>query len=293
MDRVKGRYRTVVWRFLVFGCRLLLATAAPAAPPAGAALTTADCQKCHDRQPQEIEAKGAAHKTAIDCLACHESHRPKVAKNIPECSNCHSGTPHYEIKGCQTCHNPHSPLEITLKGELKAVCLTCHEGPGKDLAANPSKHTEVACNFCHADKHGVIPDCISCHEPHSKQMTQADCKTCHQAHKPLALTYGTTVPSVQCAACHDQAFALLNASQTKHRDLACVACHADKHKMVPQCADCHGQPHAAGMHQKFPQCGDCHNIAHDLNNWAGQGGAKAPQGTKPQPAGKPQPATKK
>ncbi len=293
MDQVKNSVRSLVWMLLGVGIGLFLVAASPAAAQEGAVLTSADCQKCHDRQPKEIAAKGAAHKTEIDCLACHESHRPKVAKNIPQCSNCHSGTPHFEIKDCMSCHNPHAPLEITLKGELKAVCLTCHEGPGKDLAANPSKHAEVACNFCHAEKHGVIPECVSCHEPHSKQMTQADCKTCHQAHKPLALTYGKEVPSAQCAACHDQAFGLLMASKTKHRDLSCVACHASKHKTVPQCADCHGLPHAEGMHKKFPQCGDCHNIAHDLNNWSGKGSSKETQGGKPQPAAKPQQGTKK
>lgn len=235
-----------------------------------AVLNINDCAKCHTKEPQQIAAQGMAHKTEITCISCHESHRPKVANNIPACSNCHSGEPHFSVEGCLGCHNPHSPLDITLKGELKAVCLTCHAAQGQELTANPSKHTEVACNFCHAEKHGVIPQCGECHEPHSPKMAQSDCRICHQAHQPTLLTYGPDVPSVHCAACHETAYALLDASKTKHHELSCVTCHADKHKVVPACSDCHGLPHAEGMHQKFPKCGDCHNIAHDLNNWPSQ-----------------------
>jgi predicted CXXCH cytochrome family protein len=263
---------------VLFGLGFCLAPALPVWAQQAAAkptLADADCAKCHEREPREIAEKGSAHKTEISCMACHESHRPKVANNIPECSNCHSGAPHYELKNCKTCHNPHMPLDITLKGELKEVCLTCHQQQGQETKASPSKHAEVACNFCHANKHGMIPECVQCHKPHAPTMTQADCKTCHQAHQPLLLTYGPQTANIQCAACHQKANDLLMASETKHRSVTCVTCHANKHKTVPQCSDCHGKPHAAGMHEKFPRCGDCHNIAHDLNSWKGQQAPKA------------------
>jgi predicted CXXCH cytochrome family protein len=278
----KGKFVfTSVVRCLVFlglGLWMTLSAPVPArsadAPPT---LTSADCVKCHQKETAAIAANGKAHKTELTCQSCHESHRPMSANNIPACSNCHSGEAHFEVKGCTKCHNPHSPLDITLQGELKDICLTCHGAEGKELKENPSKHTEFACNFCHADKHGVIPACTDCHESHSDQITQSDCKSCHQAHKPLALTYGDNVPSNQCAACHDRAFAQLTASKSKHHDKACVFCHAGKHKVVPQCSDCHGMPHAPGMHQRFPKCGQCHNTAHDLNNWpAKQETPKAP-----------------
>jgi predicted CXXCH cytochrome family protein len=236
-------------------------------PVQRAALSADDCGKCHQRQPAEILAQGAAHKTQVNCRDCHQSHRPAVAKNIPLCSECHSGTKHYELKECMSCHNPHQPLEVTLKGELKGACLTCHEGIGKELDSNVSKHTKFACNSCHAEKHGAIPECIKCHKPHSPQVKQADCKACHQAHQPKTLTYTDQTASILCAACHSNAFNLLSASKTKHREVACVACHQSKHKNTPQCTACHGNPHPDVMHQKFPKCGTCHNIAHDLNNW--------------------------
>jgi predicted CXXCH cytochrome family protein len=247
-------------------CGLLVGGASLSAM-AQASLTAGDCVKCHDQQPAEIEANGAAHKTEIDCQACHEGHRPKVANNIPQCSNCHSGTSHYEVPECMSCHNPHQPLDVKLKGELKAVCLTCHAGPGEQMVASPSKHAEVACNFCHAETHGNIPNCVACHSPHSETMVQNDCAACHKAHKPLELMYGPDTGSALCASCHDTAFSQLAVSKSKHNQVACVTCHANKHKTVPQCSDCHGMPHAQSMHTKFPKCGDCHNTAHDLNNW--------------------------
>ena len=230
-------------------------------------LSVADCVKCHSEQPAQIAANGASHKTEIDCQACHAGHRPASAKNIPNCSDCHSGSNHYQVENCLGCHNPHQPLNVNLSGEHKKVCLTCHDGPGKQMVASPSKHATFACNFCHAGDHGTIPECVSCHSPHSSSMTQANCATCHQAHQPLMLTYPATAASTLCASCHDTAFNTLTASKAKHSQIACVTCHASKHKTVPKCTDCHGLPHAEGMHTRFPKCGECHNVAHDLNNW--------------------------
>lgn len=255
------RFRTILGTFLFF-LTLLSATSLFAA----AKLSTDDCNKCHEVQPAEIAAAGAAHKDKINCLDCHTGHRPVSQNNIPACSLCHSGSDHYTLNDCMGCHNPHQPLAVVLKGELKAECLTCHTEQNAQLVAHPSKHTEVSCNFCHAEKHGVIPACSECHEPHSADMVQNDCAVCHQAHQPTILEYPNTTQNQLCAACHDTAYAQLLATQTKHRTVGCVECHANKHKTVPQCSDCHGTPHAAGIHAKFPKCGDCHNTAHDLNN---------------------------
>lgn len=254
----------------VLGFSLALAAPVLAQAPAKAALSTADCTKCHEQEPAQIAANGAKHRDQINCQDCHTGHRPQVAKNIPECSMCHGGKPHYEIKDCKGCHNPHQPLQVVLKGELKSVCLTCHIPQNEQLEAHKSKHTKLACNFCHADRHGVIPECVKCHKPHSNDMAQKDCASCHKAHKPLMVAYGAETPSNFCGACHSTAYSLLKASKAKHKDVACVTCHQDTHKMVPQCSDCHGLPHPDTIHSQFPNCGQCHNIAHDLNNWPAQ-----------------------
>jgi len=275
----------VVFAALVWTGTGLAAEAAPPSPAAAAPkLSNDDCAKCHDKQPAEIAANGAAHKTQIGCQDCHTGHRPKSANNIPKCSMCHSGEKHFELEGCTSCHNPHQPLDVVLKGDLKKPCLTCHDAEGKTLEANPSKHTTFACNFCHANKHGVIPACVDCHEPHSDKMTQKDCNACHQAHKPLDVTYKPETPSIYCAACHDGVYKTLKASKAKHSTLECAFCHQLKHKMMPKCSDCHGLPHPETMHQKFPKCGECHNIAHDLNNWPSQKKEAPKAPAKPAPA---------
>jgi len=229
-------------------------------------LSVGDCVKCHKVQPKEIAAAGVSHKDEIDCIDCHAGHRPISDGNIPACAQCHEGKEHYALDDCLRCHNPHEPLNVVLEGELKAECLTCHTEQNAQLVANPSSHTDVSCNFCHAEKHRVIPVCTECHEPHSEQMTQNDCSVCHAAHQPTILEYPETTQSLLCAACHDDAFAQLQASQTKHHEVGCVECHANRHKTVPQCSDCHGMPHSPGIHAKFSECGNCHNTAHDLDN---------------------------
>ena len=252
----------LIFSVLFLSALLFISGNAIAAPM----LSIDDCGKCHEVQPREINTAGAAHESQINCLDCHMGHRPVSQNNIPACAQCHEGTDHYSLDNCMSCHNPHQPLNVVLEGELKAECLSCHTEQNAQLVANPSMHTEVSCNFCHADTHGNIPDCTECHEPHSAEMVQNDCATCHAAHQPTVLEYPETTPNVLCASCHDTAYGQLLATNTKHKAVGCVECHADKHKTVPQCSDCHGTPHAAGIHAKFPECGSCHNTAHDLDN---------------------------
>ena len=257
---LKIQLKTLVITMLVLG----FASVALAQP----LLTVDDCAKCHSEQPAQIEANGASHKTEIDCQACHEGHRPSSANNIPVCSNCHEGSDHYAVKeDCLGCHNPHEPLNVALVGEHKTVCNSCHSAPNQQMTEMPSKHGTFACNFCHADTHGNIPECVDCHDPHSESMTQANCATCHMPHKPLELTYPANTASNLCASCHGDVFNTLTASKAKHSKVDCVTCHADKHKTIPSCNDCHGLPHAQTMHDRFPKCSQCHNVAHDLNNW--------------------------
>ncbi len=229
-------------------------------------LSVDDCVKCHEVESQQIADAGAAHKKQVDCLDCHSGHRPASANNIPACGQCHEGSDHYALAECNNCHNPHQPLQISLSGELKAECLTCHSEQNAQMDANPSRHSEFSCNFCHAEKHGEIPACTTCHDPHSTEMTQTDCATCHAAHAPTVLAYPESTRSSLCAACHSEAYDLLMATKTKHHSLSCVECHQDKHQTTPLCSDCHGTPHAPGIHAKFPLCGNCHNTAHDLDN---------------------------
>jgi hypothetical protein len=233
----------------------------------GSSLSNSDCIKCHKQQPATIDAHGGKHKTEVGCLDCHTEHPPEGKNAVPQCNVCHSGAPHYKLENCGSCHSdPHAPLDLTIEGDVKEACLTCHKKVGIQLKDHPSAHSDLACNECHT-KHRLIPSCMECHEKHTDDMDLASCLVCHPVHMPLVVTYGKDIPSHYCAACHGEAAKLLKKNTTKHKDLSCVYCHRDKHKTVPTCLSCkipHGEPHPAKMLQKFPECGQCHGIAHDI-----------------------------
>jgi len=228
-------------------------------------LTNKECVKCHTDETKDIEKAGGAHKTKVGCLDCHKGHPPKVVEGvIPKCSECHTGEPHFELERCLKCHsNPHAPLCLKLARKITKPCLTCHETQGQELDAYKSFHSNIACTDCH-NKHGEVFECMECHKPHSADMTEADCKLCHQAHKPLEITYKNDISSKACGACHEEEFDLLVKSRAKHHELSCAECHSDRHKTVPECQDCHDQPHSAAILDKFPNCESCHNNPHDL-----------------------------
>jgi predicted CXXCH cytochrome family protein len=229
-------------------------------------LTSDDCIKCHTSEPADVAKAGGKHKD-VGCNECHTAHRPSSKNNIPECSNCHTGKPHYELKGCLGCHrNPHMPKNIVLPPNITDPCVSCHTQQIKQLQDYKSKHTLLFCSTCH-EVHGQIPQCVKCHKPHGPEMPGDVCKDCHKAHMPKIVIYGAGVPNKECGACHKKALDLLAANTTKHHTLACAFCHKAQHKMIPKCQDCHGTPHPAAMLAKFPKCGDCHSIAHDLNHW--------------------------
>jgi hypothetical protein len=185
---------------------------------------------------------------------------------IPQCSMCHEGEPHFEVDNCLGCHqNPHQPLHIAFGDDNVAVCNTCHPAQVSEVKDNPSAHGGFDCAVCHHDKHGYIPDCMECHEPHRKGQVFADCVSCHKVQQPLNVAYGEAVPNQDCGACHGDLATLLASGSTKHAALQCVFCHKDKHGYLPACQDCHGVPHPKSMMSKFPKCLDCHNDPHDLS----------------------------
>jgi len=252
--------------FLVIGISMLLGRQGITLAQEQPAITKEDCVKCHPDQLADIAAAGGKHK-GVGCFGCHAGHPPAVKKNIPLCSQCHMGKAHFDLTGCLKCHtNPHTPLNISFAGNITDACLTCHTKQIAQLRGNKSRHSALSCSTCHS-VHRKVPQCTQCHTPHSAEMVATDCRKCHKAHMPKAVTYAADIPSKDCSACHKKAFDLLSASETRHKTFECAFCHQAKHKMVPNCQDCHGSPHPAGIMAKFPKCGECHNVAHALNSW--------------------------
>jgi predicted CXXCH cytochrome family protein len=270
------KHYSSVWTLLFLFVSILIFAPAPAQAKNG--LGSADCDKCHASQPADIEANGGKHKSAINCVDCHQKHRPESKNNIPACSQCHQGKPHFEQKApCLSCHtNPHTPLKITFGKPMTEPCLTCHTSQIKQLKENRSKHSLKNCTDCH-DVHRKIPQCTQCHKPHSADMAAADCSKCHKAHQPKNVTYASGIDSKFCGACHKGQLAQLTASKTKHNAQNCAACHQEKHKMMPKCQDCHGDKHPAGIVVRFPKCVICHKSPHDLNNWTAAPKPAAPK----------------
>ena len=257
----------VVGLFLIIGISMLLVHSGTARAGEKPSVTNEDCVKCHAAPPADIAAAGGKHK-GVGCTGCHVGHPPAVQKPIPKCSQCHMGKPHFEMKGCLNCHkNPHTPLNISFADNITDACLNCHTRQIAQLRKNKSKHTALSCSSCHST-HRKVPQCTQCHKPHSTEMAAADCRNCHKAHMPKVVTYAAVIQSKDCGSCHKKAFDVLSASKSRHKTFTCVFCHRERHKMIPDCLDCHGSPHQkAGIMTKFPKCDDCHNVAHDLNNW--------------------------
>lgn len=243
------------------------------ADQAAAQLQNTDCSKCHDSQPTDIVKNGGKHKTAIGCLDCHLEHLPLGKETIPQCSMCHdaSAQKHFAVGDrtvCLGCHrNPHTPLDVTVDDvpAVSLVCKTCHAEKGDEFAKFPSKHAQKNCTHCHPTKHKQIQKCLTCHEPHAKFMVYDDCLRCHKPHSPLDIRYADDTPSQYCGACHTELFEMLSKSKAKHGEFNCAFCHKTKHPTVPNCSDCHANPHDSSVLTAFnSDCLKCHRNPHDL-----------------------------
>lgn len=264
--------------FALIVCLGMPAGTARAAAPNGAAiyqqevqpLTTLECARCHFRVFEVIRDKGGRHQ--LECRFCHQdfhSWRPETpwSEVVPQCASCHGEFHSPEFSACLDCHtNPHAPLaSLTDFDRLGQSCGSCHARQGREVQQFPSAHTEVTCSACHHDRHGFIPDCLECHaEPHLPYDGNAGCLSCHPVHAPLQISYGPDIANNICGTCHESVLKKLKKTDKKHGALYCVYCHADRHGFIPQCRNCHAQPHPEALLKKFGGCADCHGDPHAL-----------------------------
>ena len=244
----------LVCAWIAFGA----GTAYSDAPP----LADRDCVKCHPAEADEIDARGASHKTEIGCLDCHPQHPPIGQTTVLSCADCHSPqeSAHYAVDKCLDCHKPHAPLETDFSkiDSARSACVSCHVEPQEQMKAHPTAHADMDCKECHA-QHPQSASCVDCHEPHGNNMTAADCRLCHKPHRPKPLVYDGAVSSRLCSPCHDDVISILDEKGGAHKELECADCH-QKHPpdtgVMPECEQCHSREDSP--HYAVGQCAGCH-----------------------------------
>lgn len=233
------------------------------------ALQPAECGQCHADQYANLKNSGGKHRFACqECHAVFHAYNPRknnYAELMPLCSACHGQQHGPKQADCLNCHqNPHAPLRVPAMERLANACADCHNGPAKELQKFPSAHTEQGCQSCHHEKHGYIPNCAECHDGHYADQPLADCMTCHvRVHAPLQIGFPGTAKVQTCSACHDDVYGKWQKTPSKHGQVSCVTCH-QQHGKIPDCRECHNEPHNKKQLEMFPKCLSCHLDVHDL-----------------------------
>jgi hypothetical protein len=232
-------------------------------------LQPAECAQCHVGQFANLKDSGGKHRFA--CQECHEVfHAYSPRKNnyeelMPLCATCHGQQHGPKQTDCINCHqNPHAPLQVPALDRLGTACADCHSGPAGELKKFPSAHTEQDCQSCHYEKHGYIPSCSECHDGHYSEQPVQDCMTCHtRVHAPLRIRLPDNAVAQTCGSCHTDVFGKWQGTPSKHGQVGCVRCHQE-HGKIPDCRECHGEPHNKRQLEMFPNCLTCHIDVHDL-----------------------------
>jgi predicted CXXCH cytochrome family protein len=231
-------------------------------------MTVAECGRCHPIQFGSLREAGGGHR--VDCRDCHQvfhaynPRRGNYAEIMPRCEGCHDVPHGKEQRDCLSCHgNAHAPRQGLVMSKLIGVCGRCHEGPAQQLKQFPSAHSEQACQDCHSDRHGRIPECSECHEPHFQGQAMTGCTECHPVHNPRSPALPVDAAPQVCAACHKAVYENWSGTTSRHGKVACAVCHT-QHGAVPACTDCHQPPHDPKMMARFNGCLGCHLDAHNL-----------------------------
>jgi hypothetical protein len=230
-------------------------------------MTVVECGRCHVVHFQALKGNGGKHR--FDCRECHQvfhaynPRRDNYAAIMPQCGTCHELPHGSKLVECLSCHdNPHTPRLLQEFKLLTNYCGECHHGPAEELAKFPSDHTKQSCAACHSQQHGRIPACAECHQPHYAGQAADTCQACHPVHKQLQIGFTATTEPKNCSTCHSEAYSHWTATKSKHGQVNCTVCHT-RHAMIPECSDCHQNPHNPNMLARFKSCLDCHFDPHN------------------------------
>lgn len=233
------------------------------------------CTFCHEFSTGMLPV---VHRPVVlgECLGCHNPHGGRDRSFVREatmaqtCGRCHESVAagrmflHDPVKedSCGSCHRAHaSRYPMMLDAVGTALCLTCHDDFGAQMAAVKFTHQalEEGCMRCHdvhASSHPMgINDtmselCLGCHEPirertqaafaHPAVMDERACLTCHTAHGGDLDALLADLPVRVCMTCHDKEIEsaaggvvasvsdILDPARFKHSPIAdgqCGGCH--------------------------------------------------------------------
>ena len=145
-------------------------------------------------------------------------------------------------------------------------CARCHYPVFTTIRDKGGKH-QLECQFCHESFHTYrpgkdwsqeVPDCTNCHgEIHGDAFM--DCLSCHgNAHAPIAGLTNMVTLEKDCANCHTAQKSEITTFPSAHGMISCSDCHQTQHGNIPNCVECHEEPHTEFVDNTG--CMGCHPV---------------------------------
>jgi hypothetical protein len=211
------------------------------------------CDQCHTSSAEGGGVHALRFVRFESCVDCHrDPHRGQFVKDgtSTRCERCHSeeGWRVGPMKRFD-----HSTTHFPLIGRHRQVsCMECHGKEGKTHVVLISLAGVEKCASCHVDPHGG---------QFVRKGVQRDCKECHresgftptrfgpEQHGATRFALDGAHGAVPCISCHERVPPGATTPQRFTRDA------------VPQCVDCHKDPHRGAMNTWTPACIACHTTA--------------------------------
>lgn len=168
------------------------------------------------------------------------------------------------------------PYSLDLEPLTTPECGRCHFSVFTDIKDDGGMH-RLDCTYCHEEFHTykpgkdwaeVVPACNTCHGAAHGE-SYMECLACHEnAHAPVESMIGLSKLEPDCAKCHEPQGQELEQNPSGHTELSCSSCHHTRHGNIPDCVECHAQPHVA--FEKNSGCVGCHPVHSPTNIEYGQ-----------------------
>ncbi len=171
----------------------------------------------------------------------------------------------------ETVQDLESVYDLDLKPLSTPECGRCHFSVFSSIKETGGKH-QLDCTYCHEEFHTykpgkdwaeVVPACSTCHGAAHGQ-DYMDCLVCHtDAHVPVTSMVALNQLESDCAKCHEPQGQELIQNPSAHTDLSCSSCHHTQHGNIPDCTECHAQPHVT--FEDNSGCVGCHPVHSPVN----------------------------